>query len=235
MSVISLKTDFPGAVDSPDHQCPVGAINDNFTSLRLIRELTKFFGGRKNLVMIDLGCAGGQFVSDFIDTKNIGIGLEGSTHVLNGTGKSNWEKYVDKNLFFCDIAKDYQLYQDGEPLKADIIHSEEVFEHIAEDDIPTLLENVKKHLKPEGICVLGISLSPDVQERDGKTYVLHQSVFPPEWWKSKLEEHGFEILDGGINIPVKHHWGTTAYHYGYQFKGKVREGSDSVYFCCKLK
>lgn len=226
MTKITLKTNFPGATDSPDHLCPVGAINDNFSSNLLINEIINYFGNDKKINMLDLGCAGGQFVVDFINSGNNAVGLEGSFNVLSGSGKSNWEIYLNKNLFLCDICKEYQLYDKNVPLKFDVIHSEEVFEHIHEKDIDMLLENVKRHLKDDGICVLGISLSPDMQEKDGVTYILHQSVFPPEWWKDKLEKNGFKILEGGTNNET---------HFGYQFSSYVRLGANSVYFCCKLK
>ena len=82
--------------------------------------------------MLDLGCAGGQFVVDFINRGDIGVGLEGSSNSLSGVGKENWDKYHNKNLFLCDITKDYQLYYNGgKPMMFDFIHSEEVFEHIS--------------------------------------------------------------------------------------------------------
>jgi len=240
--MITLETEHPVAIESPDHLCPHGCIRDNYPSIGLMSEVSEYFED-KQIVMIDLGCAGGQFVVDFIKQGDIGIGLEGSSHVLNGEGKSNWKKYHNKNLFFCDITEDYQLFLNNEPLKADFIHSEEVFEHISEDKINSLLRNIKKHLKEDGICAFGISLVPDIQVRDAngnnveppydendttlKFYKLHQSVFPAEWWKNKLENNGFEILNNGRNDEN---------HFGYIFNNTVRwDYPGSAYFCCKLK
>jgi SAM-dependent methyltransferase len=240
--MIRLETEHPVAIESPDHLCPHGCIRDNYPSVGLIGEVTEYFD-RNRIVMIDLGCAGGQFVVDFIKQGDIGIGLEGSSHALHGEGKSNWKKYHNKNLFFCDISKDFQLFLNEEPLKADFIHSEEVFEHISEDNLDILFDNIKKHLKPSGICAFGISLVPDIQVRDLegnevnppynendsnlKFYKLHQSVFPATWWKEKIEKNGFEILDGGRNDEN---------HFGYIFNHTVRwDHSGSVFICCKLK
>ena len=148
--MITLEASKTVADDSPDHICPVGAIRDNFTSQGLIDEVKDGFDDEQ-IAMLDLGCAGGQFVVDFIDRGDIGIGLEGSSNSLTGVGKKNWDKYHDKNLFLCDITKDYQLYQDGKPMEFDFIHSEEVFEHIAPDDVEPMLDNIFKHLKEGGL------------------------------------------------------------------------------------
>lgn len=240
--MIRLETEHPVAIESPDHLCPHGCIRDNYPSIGLMGEVTEYFG-KNQIVMIDLGCAGGQFVVDFIKQGDIGIGLEGSSHVLNGEGKTNWKKYHNKNLFLCDISEDFQLFLNEEPLKADFIHSEEVFEHISEDKLDIVLNNVKKHLKPNGICAFGISLVPDIQVRDLegnevespydesdpnlKFYKLHQSVFPPIWWKEKIENSGLQILTGGRNDEN---------HFGYIFNHTVRwDYPGNVFICCKLK
>lgn len=220
-----LDTEKMIAIDSPDHLCPVGCINDNYTSSNLIDEVLKYFNNKK-IYMLDLGCAGGQFAIDFIERGNFGVGLEGSSNVLNGSGKENWQRYYNKNLFLSDITEDYQLYYDEKPVKFDYIHSEEVFEHISEDKIDQMLSQIKKHLKDDGICSFGISLVEDTRILDDVEYKLHQSVFPAIWWKDKLIENGFKILDSGIN---------NENHFGYIFNYKVRDHSHtSCYICCSL-
>ena len=103
--------------------------------------------------------------------------MEGSSNSLGGIGKDNWDKYHNKNLFLCDITKDYQLYDSGEPMEFDFIHSEEVFEHIAPEDIDNMLINIFKHLKEGGLCVFGVSLVPDVRNEKGEDMV---PPFAPE-------------------------------------------------------
>ena len=228
------------AVDSPDHLCPVGCVNDNYSSPGLIDEVIHYFEGRK-LSILDLGCAGGQFAVDFIKRGHDGIGLEGSTNALLGSGKENWDKYHNSNLFLCDITEEYQLYKDNKPLEFDFIHSEEVFEHIPENKIDMMLKQIRKHLKEDGICCFGIALGHDIRDKHGNSvsygeyissvdkkdyFILHQSVFSSKWWKNKLIQNGFEILDEGL---------TNENHHGYLFSHKVRPeaGDTSCYFCCK--
>lgn len=220
-----IETDKMVAVDSPDHLCPVGCVNDNYSSPNLINEVLEHFGNKK-ISVLDLGCAGGQFVVDFISRGNHGVGLEGSSNALNGAGKHNWREYQNKNLFFCDITEEYQIFFDELPAKFDYIHSEEVFEHISESKIDMMLSQIKKHLKEDGICSFGISLVEDTRTVDGVEYKLHQSVFPATWWKEKLEENGFKILKSGIN---------NENHLGYIFNYKVRDHAHtSCYICCSL-
>lgn len=223
----SLQTKKQIAVDSPDHLCPLGnsgCFTDNFTSSGLIEEVINYFGGKK-IIALDLGCAGGQFAVDFINRGHYGIGLEGSSNSLNGSGKENWGKYFNSNLFLCDLTEEYQLYENNVPLKVDYIHSEEVFEHISENKIDFFLQQIIKHLKDDGICTFGISLVEDERVINNVTYKLHQSVFPALWWKEKLLKNGFKILEGGIN---------NNNHFGYIFNHKVRDhGDTSCYFCCK--
>lgn len=221
----TIKANKEIAEDSPDHLLPVGCINDNYSSSVLIDEVLDYFKGKK-ITALDLGCAGGQFVVDFINRGHHAIGLEGSSHVLNGQGQNNWNEYYNKNLFLCDITEEYQLYKNNRKLKFDYIHSEEVFEHIAEDKIDIMFSQIKKHLKVDGICSFGISLIEDTRESDGVIYKLHQSVFPAEWWRSKLIENGFKILDSGTN---------NENHFGYIFSTKVRDHAHtSCYICCTL-
>ena len=236
----TITTNKSVAIDSPDHLCPVGCINDNFSSTGLIEEVISYFKGKK-LSVLDLGCAGGQFAVDFIEKGHYGVGLEGSTNALLGSGEKNWNKYHNSNLFLCDITEEYQLYKDNEPTKFDFIHSEEVFEHIPEDKIDMMLKQIRKHLSDDGICCFGISLGHDIRDKNGNSvsyedyvlsenkddyFVLHQSVFSTEWWKNKLIQNGLQILSEGI---------TNNNHQGYLFNHKVRpEAADnSCYFCCK--
>jgi SAM-dependent methyltransferase len=215
------------AFDSPDHLCPVGSVNDNYSCPDLIDEVIEHFN-RRRISVLDLGCAGGQFVSDFIQRGYDAVGLEGSTNALVGAGKNNWEKYLNSNLFLCDITEEYQLYRDNVPMKFDFIHSEEVFEHISADKIDIMLKQIKKHLKDDGICLFGVSKLPHEVVIGDVMYILHQSVFPPIWWKNKLIENGFEILEGGRNDEN---------YFGYIFKNVIRTDcqENSCYFCCTIK
>ena len=62
-----LLTDFPIAYESYDHTNPKGTKQDNTKNGLYVRNLIRKLG--PNMKYLDLGCAGGGFVSQFI--KNI--------------------------------------------------------------------------------------------------------------------------------------------------------------------
>ena len=220
---IKLKTDHPGAFESLDHLYPSGSILNNFTSLDLIGQVSEYFGISNQISVLDLGCAGGKFVCDFIKQGDIGVGLEGSSTAIDGAGKVNWKKYYNKNLFLCDIGKPFQLEYNDTDMKFDFIHSEEVFEHIPEENIDCLLQNIKKHMKENTICMFGISIITSIQyQPDGTEIDLHVTIKPAEWWMEKFENNGLQLCEGGV---------TRDNLYGFIFSSVVRPCEHTIYFC----
>lgn len=217
-----VETDHPGAFESKDHLEPVGSINDNYTNLELLKEVCKYFG--EEISILDLGCAGGQFVSDFVEYGNIGVGLEGSSNVLNGPGRKNWLN-EEQNLFLCDITKPFKIkYSDL--YKFNFIHCSEVMEHINENDLDVFLSNVYNHLSDDGVFCTQIS----IDDKDP----LHVSVFNKEKWIDILLKNNFVPCDGLNN---SHHIG---YIFNTRFRDHIVMNSDgsinygtSLYFCLK--
>jgi hypothetical protein len=110
--MINVKTDKPIAIDSLDHKHPYGVINDNNSSSQYILEVKNYFKNNK-ISVLDLGCAGGQIIVDHHNLDDLSVGLEGSSNVLNGAGKHNWEQYHNKNLFLCDITEPFTCLHDS--------------------------------------------------------------------------------------------------------------------------
>lgn len=226
---MKLITDHPIALNSPDHLCPVGAINDNYTNHELINEILDYFKDKK-IKIADFGCAGGQFIVDFIERGAIAIGLEGSPSVFFGRGRANWQNFFNKNLFLCDLTKEFSILDDNSKIvQFDLIHSSEVLEHIEEKNLNIFLKNVKTHLKENGICCFQIGLGEDIRYNNGEKFILHQSVFSPEKWIDIFNENGFEPISTG-NFSEN--------QIGFLFKNKFRDhGTDlnSLYTCLRLK
>jgi hypothetical protein len=199
---VSVKTDHPHPLESPDYLDPAGSIEDNSSNQYFLYEIEKAFSGLP-FRLLDLGCAGGQFV---VDVYNKGfpwlaVGIEGgnilgmteefeprehNTGVLTApAGAHNWKLYKDKCLFHADISKPFEILgQSSIPLQFSLITAYEFLEHPLPEEIPGILENVKKHLHTGGFFIGTINLSPGNHHRCGK---------PVEWWNNIFEEHGFEM------------------------------------------
>ena len=102
MPLITLETEHPVAIDSPDHIAPAGTVVDNRTDEDYVNAIKDYFD--RPIKVLDMGCAGGQMIVNFIEDGYTAVGLEGSTHVLHGAGSANWSKYLNNNLFNVDYA-----------------------------------------------------------------------------------------------------------------------------------
>ena len=82
-------------------------------------------------------------------------------------------------------------------------------EHIAEDDLPMLMENIANHLRKGGYFIASIANWDDIDPNSGINW--HVTVKPYPWWKRKFEESGFSVCSellkpidlarGGYNPP----------------------------------
>jgi len=176
--MITVKTDYPIALDSPDHLEPWGTRRDSSRNKRFNQKLYKLFGN-KTLRILDLGCAGGGFVKDCIDDRHIAVGLEGSDWSKK-TKRAEWAILSDTALFTCDIAKPFEIVEDGKQMKFDVITAWEVLEHIKETDLKQVRSNILTHLSSPGLFIASVSLVPEVIH--GKA--LHQTVASKNFWQN---------------------------------------------------
>ena len=254
MSVITLETEFPGAFDSPDHIAPAGTLVDNRTDEAYVNAIKDYFEEPK---VLDMGCAGGQMIVNFIEEGYTAVGLEGSTHAHNGPGSGNWKKYLNKNLFNVDLAEPFQLKEDGENMKFNFIHSWDVIEHIHPDDLETWFDNVKNHLTDDGVFCCVLSTIPDYEYINGELIIRHQSMFNSAEWVNIFFDNGFELCveNDWHSYPVGRDYpnvqpqsshkaagvlGTqNGLYFGYlfgdaQFSNHNNQGAN-IYFCVRKK
>lgn len=204
--MIIVETKFPLAVDSDDHKYPEGVFIDNNVNMGFVAGVERHFNHRK-IDFMDLGCAGGGLAITMHSRGHNAVGLEGSDTCLNPpsqlvntlralpAGYENWQKHGNKRLFTCDITKRYQVYEDGQPMKFDLITCWDVMEHFHEDEIETFMRMVFNHLKPDGIFLASIALfdsgrnealiKADPNTPENLNY--HKSVQPASWWLPKIE------------------------------------------------
>ena len=202
-----IETDHPHPLDSPDYYNPAGSIEDNNTNAFFIFEIDTFFQGLP-YNLLDIGCAGGQFVVDIYNkglpwfaagveggniygmTDSFEQPLEKGTGVLTEPrGRKNWSLYKDKCLFHADVSEPFSIiadHPDGgrEPIMFHIVTAFEFFEHPRPEEIPGILQNINKHLHMGGVVCGTINMSPGDHHRCAK---------PREWWDEMFIQHGFEI------------------------------------------
>ncbi len=194
MTSLRIRTAHKLADASPDHLHPRGAAHDNTRSLAFVLACERILGS--NISVLDLGCAGGGLVLDFVLRNHSAIGIEGSDYPLRHR-RGEWTVIPDR-LFTADLTKQFTIENNDSALATfSIITAWEVLEHIQESDLAVLLSNVSCHLAEGGIFVGSVAMYEDTID-DVK---WHQTVRPREWWLQKFSSHGFEMTEP---VPFAH-------------------------------
>lgn len=188
--MITINCEKAVAFDSPDHIMPWGTRKDNSRNKRFNEKLYGLYGGRI-LTILDMGCSGGGFVKDCIDDGNVAIGLEGSDFSKK-TKRAEW-RTIPEALFTCDITRGFTIYDNKQKMLFDVITAWEVMEHIKEDDISHICDNVQTNLKLGGLWIMSISMSRETINGID----LHQTIKPRTWWIEQFAKKGFVHLDVG--------------------------------------
>ena len=198
----AVETNHRVAFESPDHIAPKGTAMNNSTNKkfvlhmdeRLRRELN---APTKALSFMDIGCSGGQLVTDFLKLKWCALGLEGSDFSLKFK-RANWATLANKNLFTCDITKPYQVTLDGRPAQFHLITAWEVMEHIATPDLDMVFTQIRKHLAPGGYFIASTTETSDIHEG----LELHQTQWTNAQWRAFVEKNypDLEYVDVGLKI-----------------------------------
>lgn len=198
--LFKVETSKSVASDSHDHQWPRGTIADNSMNPRFNLKLYDHFQNRKDLKVLDLGCSGGGFVRSFLEDGYLAIGLEGSD-ASKKLRSAEWDT-CRHHLFTCDITSPFTVTDiDGNPLLFDCITQWEVLEHIPENKLDILFDNIKRHLTDDGVFIGSIDMEPDGNPITGAIY--HVTLKPETWWLERFAKaglvpvpnHRFETLD----------------------------------------
>lgn len=186
---ISYEAEREIAYDTDDHLIPWGTAQDNTRSPRFVARCEQLF--KRPLTYMDLGCSGGGLALDFILRGHRGYGVEGSDYSRKAQ-RAEW-RLLEKSLFTADITRRFRISDAQGPVQCDVISAWEVMEHIANEDLPGLFENIRAHLKPDGIFIGSIALGPDDDPVTGAKY--HRTVETKEWWSARYRELGFTFVD----------------------------------------
>jgi SAM-dependent methyltransferase len=198
--VFSRETNFSVAFESPDHIAPKGTAVNNSTNKKFILHMDEKlhceFGGQ-TLRMMDLGCAGGQTIADFMKLRWQGAGLEGSDFSLKHR-RANWATLANTNLFTCDITKPYQIKLNGHAVKFHLITAWEVMEHIPTPALDQVFRNIVDHLEVGGYFIASTTETSDIHEG----LELHQTRWPNAEWRDYMAKKfpELEYADAGLKI-----------------------------------
>lgn len=195
------ETNHPVAFSSPDHIAPKGTAVNNSTNkyfiLYMDKKIRAEFSAKETLCMMDIGCAGGQTVADFIKLRWHGVGLEGSDFSLKHR-RANWANLANKNLFTSDITKPFTIKLDGQPAKFHLITAWEVMEHIATPDLDQVFRNIVDHLETGGYFIASTAETSDMHEG----LELHQTRWNNTQWRAYVAQKfpELEYVDVGLKI-----------------------------------
>jgi 2-polyprenyl-3-methyl-5-hydroxy-6-metoxy-1,4-benzoquinol methylase len=190
--VFILDTGKPVAEDSVDHRFPHGTASDSTRWPRFVAACERLFGPR--LKFLDLGCAGGGLVLDFVLRGHDAMGLEGSDYSLVRQ-RAEW-RTLKHRLMTCDITQSFKIRRpNGEAMAFDVISAWDVLEHIPEAALPILFKNIVEHLAPQGIFTGTVSTRSARVAPDGTNY--HATVRPKAWWLDAFAAAGlvFRVPD----------------------------------------
>jgi 2-polyprenyl-3-methyl-5-hydroxy-6-metoxy-1,4-benzoquinol methylase len=188
--IFHIETRHPVAVDSNDHLYPRGTRTDNHANPKFNLKLTELIPN-KPLWLMDLGCAGGAMVKSFVDGGNIAVGIEGSDYSLKAR-RAAWAS-IPGNLFTADATKPFTVHMgDGQPVQFHAITAWEFFEHIKEQDLPGVMDNICRHLAPGGwligtIANQQVRFNPDLSTK----IVYHHTIKTAGWWTGFFRGYGF--------------------------------------------
>jgi len=171
--------------ENPETINPRGSVYDciSISPTNFIKKTKKIFG--KNYTHLDLGCGSGSFV---YNSRKAGVDSIGVDNYLDRKKVPYWNS-IYKNFYFnADISKDLFLKKNYQDVKFDLITLWEVFEHIDTDKLPTLIQNICRHMHEKSIIVGSICTVRD--ENPLKNAIYHTTVQPKEWWLKFLDKNG---------------------------------------------
>jgi 2-polyprenyl-3-methyl-5-hydroxy-6-metoxy-1,4-benzoquinol methylase len=184
----SVDTEHPVATSSADHQWPRGTAFNSSRNRNFNLKLYHFLRYRPDLHVLDLGCAGGGFVKSVLEDGYSAVGVEGSDWSRK-LRSGEWDT-CPHHLLTCDITRPFQIRdRNGEPVSFHCATAWEVLEHIPEEKLAALTENIVRHLTPDGIFVASVDTAPDADPVIGAVYHVTLKLKP--WWLEQFARVGF--------------------------------------------
>jgi len=223
---VELRTEHLIAAASHDHRFPRGTATDNTRYPRFVRACERVMG--RKLTVLDIGCAGGGLVLDFVLEGHRAFGVEGSD-VSERALRAEWRLLRDR-LFTADATQPFRLMDGPNRLRCDVVCAWEVMEHILEQLLPGLLSNVSDHLKSDGLFVGSVAMFPDADPKTGA--VWHVTLHDRDWWRTEFARAGLEMIQQDGFEPRDFPRGNPHGQYGADF---VKDPDLGFHFVCRKR
>lgn len=139
--------------------------------------------------ILELGCGAGNLSSHYrsINPNNIYVTMDINA-VSPTLGLIDPETHV---IGFTDRPFNITDVKTNETIKFDLIVSFEHFEHIPEERLDCLLNNIKNHCHNRTLIIATAAK---------QSSPIHPTTFSKEKWKEILEKKGFELVEGNVVV-----------------------------------
>jgi len=138
--------------------------------------------------VLDLGCALGGIVNALLKQDIEAYGLDLSEYAVK-KGHQTHPRLLGRT--YVGSAHEIPFL----PGYFDVIHSNQVFEHIPEELVPSMLSEIYRVMKPGAVAWVGLVLGDGAREQDNPDHI---TIKPLEWWVVELEAAGL-MLDMSID------------------------------------
>lgn len=141
--------------------------------------------------VLDLGCGSGQ-LSNYIrklDPNIVTVTVDANREVINSP-------YIDDNHFIARTDQPLDFTDsNGNKILFDLIISFEHFEHISDEAVSLLMQNIKNHSKLDTHLIF-TACTTEYPEDDHKH--IHCNAQPREYWINHIQNYGFIPYDGNF-------------------------------------
>lgn len=197
---ITVRSQKPVAVDSLDHIHPWGTKQDNSKNLKFNLKILEWLPLAR-LQVLDIGCSGGGFVRTMHDAGALAVGIEGSDY-SRIRARAEWAT-IPHRLFTADATAPFSIIKpSGDTISFTLITAWEFIEHIEEDHLADVFDNIERHLAKNGVVIMSVSPIDDIV--DGVN--LHRTVKPYDWWVTACKEFGFVHHPKAVNYFAPDNW-----------------------------